>query len=808
MPKVVTAGARPGRLRAGPPKDRDALEPSATEVLRAAVQPGRGPDLRESRVQPGRGPDLRGDLDAEAAPPHTLNRLRPGPPKDREAEDTRLQFGLIAQPAANPAAVANREERRKSQVLMAQATAEASDSMAKAQAEAERGAPGFAEARMAELDLREREVIQAVRPELHATIARDFAELKAEIAAEAQDYELRRRIEAIREDVDDALASYSESIARKPASFGLAMQRMERMVRESELRPDLIESELARVRGRLFESYRQARLAGPNPEALLREMEAGRFEGIVPPEEMKALVAQTTAEVGQRQRAALMEWQVDADTRKRLELQRLHAGGEGDPLITPEELREIFPGEVGERKARHLEFERRRAEVRAQTALMTPAEIEAAFGVFESDSATREDRPDDTLAGGRGDETLSGSAESDRLERGEGADTLAGEANDAKPDTDPQESEESAASALSVDREKSPEERGIEDNRLSFEEDPVGHVLKYSDACRAATQAAEQATVYGEQVRLNEKAIDLCMAEQESIRGTSEGSRALSDEKLETTLAELDALPMLQRVELLWNFSVSQGRHAGRVLDELIQAGVPDAMGVAAHLWITGRTVEAEALRQALAKPENEHRRNMLGTEASQISDGVRRESEELRAAFGENGLSREGDARLKAAELIAWQLFQDGKGNVEAVVARALAAVFPFQRIGGDDVVLLPVGPENGLRSRLNPDRVSNFLIWIRRSVRAGDVDVSQAGLRNDMPFHLDKEQLAEQYTNNIRGHGYWRNTCDGVQLLDQLGRPVVRKDGSFLTVTWAEIEAWEGGATHVRAAVTGEGL
>ena len=102
MPKVVTAGARPSRLRAGPPEERDALGPIVAESRKAAVQPGRGPDLREPRVQPGRGPDLRGDLDAEAAEPRTRARLRPGPPKDREAEDTRLQFGPIAQPAAEP----------------------------------------------------------------------------------------------------------------------------------------------------------------------------------------------------------------------------------------------------------------------------------------------------------------------------------------------------------------------------------------------------------------------------------------------------------------------------------------------------------------------------------------------------------------------------------------------------------------------------------------------------------------------------------------------------------------------------------
>jgi len=790
MPKVVTAGARPGRLRAGSPDEREGDSLRSREVRRAESDADASASATaEQRIIPS---ERLGSSNAGTA---------------RELGPSQNSVAISPEPV-DPESVRQRNAFQTGSRELARFLRQNGEAFAQAQGAVEGDAAGFAQAWMEDYDRRAGEVFNRIPSEVRALFGNDFEALRAESFAEADSFERDRRILAIQQGIGGTRDDYVELVGQEPARLDYAFQKMEEMIRASGLRPDLIEEEVLAARRAIFTSYRQARLAGPNPEALLREMEAGRFEGIVPPEEMEALVVQTAAEVGQRQRAALMERQVDADTRQRLELQRLRAGEGADPHITPDALREIFPGEVGERKARQLEFERRRAEVRARTALMTPAEIEAAFGVFESESGTRGEAPDQTLAAGQGDETLAGGTESDRLEGSEGADTLSGEASDVEPDADRQEGQESIAAGQNANLEKGPEELGVEDNRESFKKDPAGHVLKYSDTCREATQAAEQATDYGEQVRLNEKAIDLCMAEQESIRGTSEGSRALSDEKIETTLAELDALPMLQRVERLWNFAVSRGRHAGRVLDELIQAGVPDAMGVAAHLWITGRTVEAEALRQALAKPENEHRRNMLGTEASQISDGVRRESEELRAAFGENGLNREGDARLKAAELIAWQLFQDGKGNVDEVIAMALAAVFPFQRMGGDDVVLLPVEPENGLRSKLDPDKVSNFLIWIRRSVWAGDVDASQAGLRNDMPFHLDEEQLAEQYTNNIRGHGYWRNTCDGVQLLDQLGRPVVRKDGSFLTVTWAEIEAWEGGGDRVRAAVTGESL
>ena len=112
MPTISPTSARARRLRPGPPKDRDAGDSSlpAERSSRSDVQPGRGPDLREPRVQPGRGPDLRGDLNAEVAEPRTFNRLRPGPPKDREAEDTRRQFGPVAQPAAVRKVIRKRRE--------------------------------------------------------------------------------------------------------------------------------------------------------------------------------------------------------------------------------------------------------------------------------------------------------------------------------------------------------------------------------------------------------------------------------------------------------------------------------------------------------------------------------------------------------------------------------------------------------------------------------------------------------------------------------------------------------------------------
>ncbi len=826
MPKVMTAGARPSRLRAGPPEDRDALGPIVAESRKAAVQPGRGPDLREPRVQPGRGPDLRGDLDAEAAEPRTRNRLRPGPPKDREAEDTRLQFGPVAQPAAEleparPESVGQRKNFQAASQEFARFLRQNSEAFAQAvEALGDSDASGFAQAWLEDYDRRAEEALNLVAPELRPLLSTDFEAHRAEYYNEAYAVERDRGILAIRRGITSTRQEYLELVGQEPARLDYAFQKMEEMIRASGLRPDLIEEEMLAARRAIFKSYRQARLAGPNPEALLREMEAGRFEGIVPPEELAALVVQTTAEVGQRQRAALMERQVDADTRQRFELQRLRAGEDGDPHITPDTLREIFPGEVGERKARQLESERRRAEVRAQTALMTPAEIEAAFGVFESGSGTRE-APDETLASSQGDETLAGGATSDRLQVGEGADTRADEASGAELDTNRQESDESAAAGQQrANPEKGPEEHGINDNRVSLESDPVGHIMKLPGRCSEAALAAEQATGFSEQVRLNEHAIDLCLEMQKALKGTSEGSRVLSNEIVTATLAELEALPMLQRVDRLWNFMSRQGRHADRSLDELMQAGLPDALGVVAHLWNSGNYPAADDLRQALSKDRSELFAEIgklfggdieLGkTVARGIESRVRQRSEEFRSIFHANRQTRESEARLQAAILFALQKFvSQGSGgsavNADRIARLAVEAIFPFGRLNDHDRVLLSVGRDNGLRPEIDPDKANQLLSAVKRDITASNHSRAVANVFPDVGAVQDKEQIAEQYADNVRTFGFWRNTCDGVQLVDQGGRPVAREDGSLVTVTWEQLQSWQGDSSSFAQQVWG---
>ncbi len=801
MPKVMTATARPGRLRAGPSDERE-------------VNALRGHETRET--------ESVADASASAT---TEQRITPSERLGSSNVSTARERGSSQNPMAvspepvDPDSVRRRNAFQTGSQELARFLRQNGEAFARAQEAAEGDASGFAQAWMEDFDHRAGEVFNSIPSEVRALFGNDFEALRAESFAEADSFERDRRILAVQQGIGGMRDDYVKLVGQEPARLDYAFQKMEEVIRASGLRPDLIEEEVLAARRAIFTSYRQARLAGPNPEALLREMEAGRFEGVVPPEEMEALVVQTTAEVGQRQRTALMERQVDADTRQRLELQRLRAGEGGDPRITPEKLREIFPGEVGERKAQHLESERTRAEVRVKTALMTAAEIEAAFGALEGVNDAKESTPDDTLVGGQGHETLAGGAESDGVAAREGADTLAGEASDAEPGADRQESDESAPAGRGVNPVKSPEELGIEDNRVSFEEDPFGHVQKHSDACREAGEIAEQATEFSEQVRLNERAIDLCLKQQERIRGTSEGSRVLSNEKVTATLAELEALPMLQRVDRLWNFMSRQGRHADRSLDELMQAGLWDQLGVAADLWNIGNHPAADELRLALSKGQDElfveigklfgGDRKLGETVAGGIRNRVDGWSEEFRSILRANRQTRESEARFEAAYLVALQKFvSQGGGRIASaseIAQLAVDAVFPFQRLSDSDNVLIPFGPGNRPNPELKPRKVLSYLNWIQQNIFAEDLNISEVGLFADVGIVLDDEQLAGQYADNIRGFGSWRNTCDGVQLVDQVGNPVIRKDGSFVVATWEDIQAWDGETRSIPAVVLG---
>lgn len=717
MPKVMTAGARPGRLRAGPPDERE------------------GDATRSRKI---RGPASDADASASAT---AEQRITPSERLGSSNAGTAHERGLsqnsvaISPEPVNPESGRQRNAFQTGSRELARFLRQNGEAFAQAQGAAEGDAAGFAQAWMEDYDRRAGEVFNRIPSEVRALFGSDFEALRAESFAEADSFERDRRILAIQQGIGGTRDDYVELVGQEPARLDYAFQKMEEMIRASGLRPDLIEEEVLAARRAIFTSYRQARLTGPNPEALLHEMEAGRFEGIVPPDEMEALVAQTAAEVGQRQRAALMERQVDIDTRVRREVEAAFSN-EDDIL-----------GEIGREPLGEDEVLDAFPDAQGQVLVKRLRQARAAKAAWKEVATAQASELDDMVAAIRESE-------------GEDSDAFRG----------------FMQAVAERDR-----------RRL---DDPVGLVLESSDSCREAALAAEQATGFSEQVLLNEHAIDLCLKAQKDLKGTSEGSRVLSNETVTATLAELEALPMLQRVDRLWNFMSRRGRHADRALDELMQAGLSDQLGVAAHLWNSGKSLDARVLRDALAKSERDHERNMRGTTFDDINQQITSLTADLYAIFESNGQRREGDARLEAARWIAWELFQSGQGSVETVVGRALAAVFPFQRLSDDDQVLLLVGPDNGVRSGLEAKKVNFVLDKIRRRIRAEDIDVTKAGLSNDMPFPLDDEQLAEQYADNVRGFGYWRNTCDGVQLLDEGGRPVVRKDGSFVTITWEEIQ------------------
>ncbi len=747
MPRVVTAGARPGRLRAGSPGERE------VDALRS----------REIRgTESGVDASVPATMEQRVAPSKRLGS--PGAGAERERRPSQSSVVVSPEPV-DPESVRRRNAFQAGSRELARFLRQNGEAFAQAQEAAEGDASGFAQAWMEDFDHRAGEVFNRIPSEVRALFGSDLEALRAESFAEADSFERDRRILAIQQGIGGTRDDYVELVGQEPARLDYAFQKMEEMIRASGLRPDLIEEEVLAARRAIFTSYRQARLTGPNPEALLREIEAGRFEGVVPPEEMEALVAQTAAEVGRRQRAALIERQVDIDTRVRREVETAFSNEDDTPgeigrePLGEAEVLDAFPDAQGQTLVKRLRQARAAKAAWKEVATVPASELEGMV------AALRESEGEDSDAF-RG--FMQAVAERDRRRR----------------------------------------------------DDPVGLVLASSDFCREAAMAAEQATGFSEQVRLNEHAIDLCLEAQKDLKGTSEGSRVLSNEKVTATLAELEALPMLQRVDRLWNFMSRQGRHADRSLDELMQAGLPDALGVVAHLWNSGNYPAADALRQALSKERNELFAEIgklfggdieLGkTVARGIENRVRQRSEEFRSIFHANRQTRESEARLQAAILFALQKFvSQGSGgsavNADRIARLAVEAIFPFRRLNDHDRVLLSVGRENGLRPELDPDKANQLLSAVKRDTTASNHSRAVANVFPDVGAVQDKEQIAEQYADNVRTFGFWRNTCDGVQLVDQGGRPVAREDGSFVTVTWEQLQSWQGDSSSFAQQVWG---
>ena len=768
MPKVVTAGARPGRLRAGPPdeRERDALRSRETESVADASASA----TTEQRITPS---ERLGSPDAGAA---------------RERGPSQNPMAVSPEPV-DPESVRRRNAFQTGSRELARFLRQNGEAFARAQEAAEGDASGFAQAWMEDFDHRAGEVFNRIPSEVRALFGNDFEALRAESFAEADSFERDRRILAIQQGIGGTRDDYVELVGQEPAKLDYAFQKMEEMIRASGLRPDLIEEEVLAARRAIFTSYRQARLAGSNPETLLREMEAGRFEGLLPPEELEALVAETAAEVGRRQRANVIAGQVDADTRLRHERQRLKSGGTGQPHITPDEVRAAFRGKVGEERARQLEFERMHAEAIAKHAILSAEERKRALDAFggagdvigeeAAEDGTRETPTvlrDQDASEGSGTASLEQltSEQRDRVIGRERAEDFQGER--------PQDPVLGVAAPANSEAANSTR-RAIADIERVLRDDPASHIERHWASVRDLMTAADQAIDLEERAALRQAAVSMSLRLQFEAKGTESGLRVMSRERVENTLAEIGRLPIADQVHRLRDLMYEYGDevHAPRVLRELLGAGLPKKLGLTAHLWITKRFAEAGYLTRALQRTLDQHTKILGNKMAGELRSQVRLQVEPLVAVLRNNGRVEEIDVRLRAAELVALQLQQEG---TEDPAGMAVAAVFPFERV--TDHVLLPVGV---LPEGLTADDVLFTMEQVQQAISADDVNLARAGLINDRDRPLKPKQMAWLYADHVRGHGFWRNSGNGIQLVDASGRPVMRKDGSFVIVTWDKI-------------------
>ena len=282
MPKVVTAGARPGRLRAGPPDEREGVAMRSREILRVETNSG----ASDQRVAPS---ERLASPDAGAA---------------RELGSPQNSVAVSPEPV-DLDSVRRRNAFQAGSRELARFLRQNGEAFARAQEAAEGDASGFAQAWMEDFDHRAGEVFNRIPSEVRALFGNDFEALRAESFAEADSFERDRRILAIQQGIGGTRDDYVKLVGQEPARLDYAFQKMEEVIRASGLRPDLIEEEVLATRRAIFTSYRQARLAGPNPEALLREMEAGRFDADLTFEEKSEFLLQADEELDQVRREGI-----------------------------------------------------------------------------------------------------------------------------------------------------------------------------------------------------------------------------------------------------------------------------------------------------------------------------------------------------------------------------------------------------------------------------------------------------------------------------------------------------------------------
>ena len=149
-------------------------------------------------------------------------------------------------------------------------------------------------------------------------------------------------------------------------------------------------------------------------------------------------------------------------------------------------------------------------------------------------------------------------------------------------------------------------------------------------------------------------------------------------------------------------------------------------------------------------------------------------------------GRGDEGALRLKIALLLGWQFALDWSFD-DSPTADALQAVFPF-----DVTTNGALAPKDVVEDFKGLGGIGGINRALEFEIAAVDEDVigfSYAGVVNDFNFDLTDPQMEMLYADHVRGHGRWRTTCNGVQLVDGGGRPVRYKDGRFVTFTWDEI-------------------
>ena len=367
------------------------------------------------------------------------------------------------------------------------------------------------------------------------------------------------------------------------------------------------------------------------------------------------------------------------------------------------------------------------------------------------------------------------------------------------------------------------EDFGTEQERM-LATNPVGLVELLSPRLGELRAAANKATDPEERASLRQQANLAFEFAQEELLGSTQGTRVLSDEEIETALGSLEGLTVTQQFDELRRFLRQQGekRFSLRALNELLNAELPPLLGVAVFLSLTSREDAAGYLRRALETFGVQRWHHLNWHELSQdehftIVGTLRDETAVIRRFLADNGLWRDSVWRLEAAHFIAWTVLQDvswvpgedapsgsdkrGRARAEAAARWAAEQLFPFAVFDGVGSVSIPFLDKVPFLDGLNAVLPASFAggqtplfvywhLWqTQNDLDKDNLSLIVANLVEDVGVDLISEQLAEQYADHVRNFGTWVNVPGGVQLVDQSGRPVAYKDGSLIIVRWNEL-------------------